>query len=202
MSQWFGNRRVTQDHDTNLVKLESGQWYVDGVAVTASASSINSSNTLLNGSGAPSAGLGADGDFYIDTSANAIYGPKTAGSWGSGTALGASGTKIFRTSHTFALAGGVVNATMPSAFVSLGAGQASAIVGAYCITSSGTATVNVTQNGSSVSGLGSLSATSSSGFTAATVPPSIAAGDKLGAVITAAASCFDLSISIILEHTV
>lgn len=44
--------------------------------------------TILNGSGVPSGGTGADGDFYIDTTADAIYGPKTAGAWGSATALG------------------------------------------------------------------------------------------------------------------
>lgn len=43
--------------------------------------------TVLNGSGAPGAGLGLDGDFYIDTDANEFYGPKDAGSWGSGTEL-------------------------------------------------------------------------------------------------------------------
>jgi hypothetical protein len=43
--------------------------------------------TVLNGSGAPGAGLGTDGDFYIDTTADAIYGPKTAGAWGSATSL-------------------------------------------------------------------------------------------------------------------
>ena len=42
---------------------------------------------VLNGSGAPSAGLGVDGDFYIDTADDAIYGPKTAGAWGSATSL-------------------------------------------------------------------------------------------------------------------
>src|SRR5690606_21429229 len=30
---------------------------------------------------------GVNGDFYIDTAADAIYGPKTAGAWGSGTSL-------------------------------------------------------------------------------------------------------------------
>lgn len=50
-------------------------------------------NTVLNGSGAPAASLGNNGDFYIDTVANEIYGPKTAGVWGSGTPLvGAAGT--------------------------------------------------------------------------------------------------------------
>jgi hypothetical protein len=43
--------------------------------------------TILNGSGAPSGGTGANGDFYIDTTADAIYGPKTAGAWGSPTSL-------------------------------------------------------------------------------------------------------------------
>lgn len=48
-------------------------------------------NTVLNGSGAPSSGLGNNGDFYIDTTATAIYGPKTAGAWGSSTSLIGSG---------------------------------------------------------------------------------------------------------------
>jgi hypothetical protein len=43
--------------------------------------------TIRNGSGAPSSGLGVDGDFYIDTVASAIYGPKTSGAWGSATSL-------------------------------------------------------------------------------------------------------------------
>jgi len=43
--------------------------------------------TVRNGSGAPSLGLGVDGDFYIDTTAKTIYGPKTSGSWGSPTSI-------------------------------------------------------------------------------------------------------------------
>lgn len=43
--------------------------------------------TVLNGSGAPGGGVGVDGDFYIDTAADAIYGPKTGGAWGSPTSL-------------------------------------------------------------------------------------------------------------------
>lgn len=49
--------------------------------------------TILNGSGPPTAGLGLDGDFYIDTAATALYGPKAAGAWGSPTILiGSPGT--------------------------------------------------------------------------------------------------------------
>jgi hypothetical protein len=43
--------------------------------------------SVLSGSGVPSSGLGVDGEFYIDTDADTIYGPKTAGSWGSPTSL-------------------------------------------------------------------------------------------------------------------
>lgn len=43
--------------------------------------------TILNGSGAPAAGVGTVGDFYIDTAANAIYGPKSNSGWGSPTSL-------------------------------------------------------------------------------------------------------------------
>ena len=43
--------------------------------------------TVLNGTGAPAAEVGADDDFYIDTTAWDIYGPKTAGAWGAGSSL-------------------------------------------------------------------------------------------------------------------
>jgi collagen type VII alpha len=43
--------------------------------------------TTRNGAGAPSSGLGVDGDFYYDTTAHAIYGPKASGAWGSPTSL-------------------------------------------------------------------------------------------------------------------
>ncbi len=38
-------------------------------------------NTVLNGAGTPAAALGADGDFYIDTSTWRLFGPKAAGAW-------------------------------------------------------------------------------------------------------------------------
>lgn len=43
--------------------------------------------TLRSGAGAPAAGLGVDGDFYIDTTAWEIYGPKAGGAWGAGTPI-------------------------------------------------------------------------------------------------------------------
>lgn len=51
--------------------------------------------TLRNGSGVPSNGLGVDGDFYIDPTAQLIYGPRAAGAWPGGVnykgATGATG---------------------------------------------------------------------------------------------------------------
>jgi hypothetical protein len=45
------------------------------------------STTLRNGAGTPGAGLGFNGDFYIDTTNYLIYGPKAGGAWGSGVSL-------------------------------------------------------------------------------------------------------------------
>ena len=45
-------------------------------------------STVLNGTGAPADTLGHDGDFYIDTAADVLYGPKAGGTWpANGTAL-------------------------------------------------------------------------------------------------------------------
>lgn len=43
--------------------------------------------TILSGLAAPASGAGANGDFYIDTNAWTIYGPKAAGAWPAGHAL-------------------------------------------------------------------------------------------------------------------
>lgn len=51
--------------------------------------------TILNGAGNPTNATGIDGDFYIDTAVNQIFGPKTSGAWPAGVSLvgpaGASG---------------------------------------------------------------------------------------------------------------
>lgn len=44
-------------------------------------------NTVLSGGGSPSSEIGQDGDFYIDTATSVIFGPKSAGSWGSPTSI-------------------------------------------------------------------------------------------------------------------
>jgi hypothetical protein len=54
-------------------------------------------NTVLNGTGKPGDSLGNDGDFYLDTATDTLYGPKAGGTWPTpGTSLagpaGAPGT--------------------------------------------------------------------------------------------------------------
>ncbi|URN94553.1 MAG: collagen-like protein [Candidatus Pristimantibacillus lignocellulolyticus] len=43
--------------------------------------------TILNGTSNPATGLGVDGDFYINTTTNLMFGPKTSGAWGAGKSL-------------------------------------------------------------------------------------------------------------------
>jgi hypothetical protein len=43
--------------------------------------------TILNGNVIPTASIGNIGDFYINTNADTIYGPKESGGWGSATSL-------------------------------------------------------------------------------------------------------------------
>ncbi|MFO1322513.1 MAG: kelch repeat-containing protein [Burkholderiales bacterium] len=58
-----------------------------GVApITGNAVCTDQNGTpVLNGTGAPAAALGAVGNYYVDTAAQLVYGPKTQSGWGSGT---------------------------------------------------------------------------------------------------------------------
>jgi hypothetical protein len=49
---------------------------------------------LLHGTGSPSNSLGIDGEFYIDTVTNKMYGPKTSGLWGDPVNLGGTYTHV------------------------------------------------------------------------------------------------------------
>lgn len=55
------------------------------------ANGVNNGIVLLTGTGVPSPTLGADGDLYVDTAANAIY-YKIAGAWSTVPIGGTSGT--------------------------------------------------------------------------------------------------------------
>jgi len=88
-------------------------------------------NTVLNGTSDPSGGDGVDGDFYINTSTNMIFGPKSGGSWPAGVSLvgptgatgptgptgpagadgadgaGSNGIELFTSSTTFTVPAGI-----------------------------------------------------------------------------------------------
>lgn len=61
------------------VKKKSAKSIAPKITKRTSASAVP--NTLLNGLGAPSASLGINGDFYIDTLSMNIYGPKKKNAW-------------------------------------------------------------------------------------------------------------------------
>lgn len=62
--------------------------------------------TVRYGTGAPSNGLGVDGDFYIDTALWNIYGPKSAGVWPAGVSLiGPTGSSVSGGVHSFMFGG-------------------------------------------------------------------------------------------------
>ena len=52
-----------------------------------SAIAIAQGATLLTGDGDPDAGLGSEGDVYIETQDYSLFGPKSADGWGEGASL-------------------------------------------------------------------------------------------------------------------
>jgi len=69
----------------NILVWDGSQW-TSGTATGTSGTGMNG-NTILNGVGPPSPLDGVDGDFYIDTASEEIFGPKNGGLWGGGTSL-------------------------------------------------------------------------------------------------------------------
>ncbi|MBA1159340.1 peptidase G2 autoproteolytic cleavage domain-containing protein [Microvirga mediterraneensis] len=54
-------------------------------------------STIIGGSGIPSAGVGVNGDYYLDEATLTFYGPKTSGAWGAGRAIGVGSDLSFKT---------------------------------------------------------------------------------------------------------
>lgn len=66
---------------------KAGGW-ASGVSLIGPAGPAGADGrTIHSGAGTPSPGLGAAGDFYIDTAGDAIYGPKSGGGWGAASSL-------------------------------------------------------------------------------------------------------------------
>lgn len=95
--QRFEGLQVYVLSDTTLYMLIGGITNADWMPIGTGAPGADG-NSVLNGVGPPGAGVGVDGDFYIDTATWDIYGPKTAGVWGAPTSLigpaGADGNTV------------------------------------------------------------------------------------------------------------
>jgi hypothetical protein len=88
-----GYRKITVVYIAGSLPANNEEIVLDFSRSGDSGEVDGAANTVLNGAGAPAGGTGTNGDFYIDTTAWEIYGPKTLGSWGSATSLrGADGT--------------------------------------------------------------------------------------------------------------
>jgi hypothetical protein len=70
----------------------SDAWQALGASGTNGTNGIDG-KTVLNGTSNPTATVGANGDFFINTTSNTLFGPKAAGAWPTGVSLvGSAGT--------------------------------------------------------------------------------------------------------------
>ena len=77
----------------SIVANIRGAQGIQGVAGATGANGLDG-KTVLNGTTTPATSLGTLGDFYFNTTTNEMFGPKTAGGWGSGVSLiGATGAQ-------------------------------------------------------------------------------------------------------------
>lgn len=97
-SEWFtgsgapGTVAGALSGDLYLVTSTGTYYTYNGTSWTSQGSLLGptgptgptgASSTWHVGTGAPSSGLGANGDMYLNTATGDIYGPKTSGAWGS-----------------------------------------------------------------------------------------------------------------------
>lgn len=87
---------IGYETDTGKFKIGDGSTAWGSLTYFEAGAGGGSTNTILNGSGVPGGGTGDNDDFYIDTTNDNIYGPKTGAGWGAATSLvgpaGAAGT--------------------------------------------------------------------------------------------------------------
>ena len=152
---------------------------------------------VQHGTGSPSNGVGSDGDFYVDTNASLLYGPKASGAW-PGSAIFLRTTQVATFSSTGVLAvksGGTRYYYEQAATIQ----QIRASVGTA--PSGSSIIIDVRKNGTSIFPL-SPKPTIISGTNTATATPdttSLSAGDYLTVDITQIGSITpgaDLSVEI------
>jgi hypothetical protein len=79
---------VTANDFTGHVLMYNGDtWFDHGMFNAIIGPDGPDGRSILNGSGAPSNGIGNNGDYYMDTDTTTVYGPKASGVWPSGQLL-------------------------------------------------------------------------------------------------------------------
>ncbi len=128
------------------------------------------------------------------------YTASQVGALPSGLAIKA--TRTYAVSGLVAVASGAMN-FLPPFYEPVDAGTTKKLAGVrYGIRAGTSATLAVTQNGTNVSGLGALSATTTPTTTAPTVAPGVTDGDSFAIVVSAVSGGPDgLSVSLIFETT-
>lgn len=136
--------------------------YSLALGIPAGTNGTNGTNgtdgrTILNGSTNPTT-QGANGDFYINTATNTLFGPKASGAWGSGTSLvgptgetGATGA----TGSTGATGNGIASITLTSGTHAPGTTDTYTIT----YTSGGTSTFTVYNGANGTGAVSSVTAT-------------------------------------------
>jgi hypothetical protein len=80
------------DGVAGVYTYNSNAWQALGAAGTNGTNGVDG-KTVLNGTSNPTAAIGTNGDFFINTSSNTLFGPKAAGAWPTGVSLvGPAGT--------------------------------------------------------------------------------------------------------------
>lgn len=85
---------VAADPQVETVEVAGQQLVVADRTQVQLVSIANDGRGVRSGEGAPSSAVGLEGDFYINTLAHTIYGPKVGGVWGSPTSMVAAGITL------------------------------------------------------------------------------------------------------------
>ena len=85
-SQWVAVSQQGPSGEQGIQGIQGPSGGIDGADGSAGADGADG-NTLLNAEAVPTGGDGVDGDFFLRTDTSELYGPKTAGVWGSATSL-------------------------------------------------------------------------------------------------------------------
>lgn len=137
---------------------------------------------FVQGTLASRPGAGTDGQFYWATDTNELY-------YDNGSSWIPVGPATTRIGHTYSISGALNIASgstgyIPPFFVPVPAAQTCIFRGVRAVVRSGSLQAQLTQNGSTISGLGAVTITTSATTTAPAVAPSVADGDQFGLLIS------------------